>query len=1209
MRPAGDKQVLSVWREAGEWWNGEPYREFETYLDAKGVRRERCREYPSLASAYLPERQQKEVSEVAMPDVSRRQQRSQFLGESLSAGQQPWEEDCTEDWAIRIHKTRDEKVARACGKIQEPQLPQKLKAQHGYLAAHVCSGYSFGRGAMLAEEIPALAAAAGLPAFVLADRFSLAGVWEATKIARKVGVRCLVGASLVLESGGEIVLIAPDAKGYRRLSQLVTECHMNQPRLFPLCTWKSLERWGAGLLCLTGGDLGPVNRLLMRGSFDEARGTLERLRTLFGTESVLVQVERSYLPWEHSVNEKLLELGSHLGLLAIAGGLVTHARRSHFPAQDVITCVETLCMVEQIEGRKPARHPDQPEVPPVPRRALNAERFLKNSAEMRELFADKPRLLENGFRLLERCEAEVLPPRSELPTLYADEPYVLRQAVLAGAHLRYRKQPVALKRRIEHELDRIIRLGFSGHFLMAWDLARWAEEQEFVYSGRGSVVDSVVAYCLGLSRIDGFEHRLHFDRFLPEDGSKRPDIDLDFEADKREDVRQYWVQKFGSTHVATVGAFGAFCSRGIVREVGKVMGLPEASISFLSKRMHGGISPDRMEAALEKRPELRDSRVPRERFRWVFRLAQRLMDLPRNLRAHSSGVVVSREPVACYVPVQHSGVEEVLIMQWDKRSAKHCFDKFDLLCLRGNDVLSGVERNVRYGQTSDLSFSVTQIPLDDPETFRAMRSGKLIGIPQSASPAMRQAHIRLQTDNLHDASLVQAGIRPGVGGAVKINELIARRRGKPFTFSCPEMEKILGLTYGIIVFQEQVDQLLQTFCGCTSGEAEAIRDDLYKKRRESFAEEIREDLIGRCLAQGWSREIALEVYDLVSGFRGYGFAQGHALAFAEISVRAIWALQNKPTEYFGALLDAQPAGYYGPRTLANEARSRGVKILPPDVNVSSLRFDVEDVLSQDTPKLVLPNSGLRVPLVQIAGLDRSLARQVVEERKSGGYTSLFDFCVRVQPARDQLELLVLSGCFDALHPNRRATLWAVSDAVRWAGSVAQRGEGVLPLEYAEPSIPEGLADFSEVEKAIMERRLLGLDVHQHLMSYERAHIQERGGISSEDFATLKGGESCFLVGNPIRLRFPPTASGKRVVFFDLEDEFGLVNVTCFDDVYQRCGHAIICSPYVTVIGEAQNRDGHVGLTATRVVSYRPVLGEGLIRQDEIPVGTADFLVG
>lgn len=496
---------------------------------------------------------------------------------------------------------------------------------------------------------------------------------------------------------------------------------------------------------------------------------------------------------------------------------------------------------------------------------------------------------------------------------------------------------------------------------------------------------------------------------------------------------------------------------------------------------------------------------------------------------------------------------------------------------------------------------VEEIPLDDPETYRAMRSGELIGIPQSASPAMRQAHIRLRTDNLHDASLVQAGIRPGVGGAVKINELIARRRGDvSYSFTHPKLEEILGITYGIIVFQEQVDQLLQTFAGCTSGEAEDIREAIHERRREGYAASIEQQIIERIVANGYGTELAKEVYDYVAGFQGYGFAQGHALAFAEISIRSIYCQQNFPAEYFAALLSAQPAGYYGPCTLVNEARTRGVAILPPDVNRSGFKFTVEDVQSDD-PTVVFPSGGIRIGLMQIAGISHALRDRIVG--KTRAYRSFYDFVAQALPELDELECLILSGALDSLCPNRRALLWAIPEALSYAAASTQSKDGCLDLQEPEPEIDLSIRDFDETEKALHERRLLDLDIERHLMIYERARVQERGGITGREAKQLAHGEKAFVVGNPIRLRFPPTKSGKRVVFFDLEDETGLLNVTCFDDVYQKDGHAIICSPYVTVRGEAQDRDGHTAFLAHRIFPYKSSLDNG----HELPITTGDFL--
>jgi error-prone DNA polymerase len=1301
MRPAGSRRTLALWREAGEWWRGEPQREIERFVDDSGIRRE---EIHPLAPVVSPGR---------------------------LAPRAPYVEDNSEEISLRVRKVRDEKVARACGYApadpmhaaaeaeveaslrfaqereatyadssyaasMRPARERRLAAAAAgsagpnvrpYAALHVVSGYAFGRGTMLAEEIPILAARFGLPAVALADPHSLVGAVEFVKRAQAAGVKPLVGAEIELPEGGRIVLLARSKAGYQSLSQLVTACHLEEPRLAPLGSWERLERFSRDLLCLTGGSDGPVDRLLLRGKFDEARKAIERLAGLYGRNNVFLEIEHSYLPWEIALARLQRELAEACGVLPVAGGPVTHARREHFPAQDVLVCVETLCTVEEILGRKPSRDPSQPSLEPRPARALNAERFLRTPAEMAALYAGQEDLLDNTLRVANRCDDDVLPARTQLPQIAADPGHMLREAVWAGAFERHRKIEPRLKRRLEHELDRIVGLNFAGHFLVIWDACRWARGQGILYSGRGSVVDSAVAYCLGLSRIDAYAHNLHFDRFLPEDGSKRPDIDVDFEAKRRDDVRNYLSRKYGPDRVATVAAVGAYCSRGIVREVGKALGLPGELIGFLAKRLHGGVTPDQLESALEKRPELRGSGVPKERFRWVFDLAERLMDVPRNIRAHSSGVVISGRPLAETVPViwsasvvpeadEPGSAEHLRIIQWDKRSAKYFFDKFDILCLRGQDVLSGVQRRVKSNSPSSTRGApegggekawIEDIPLDDEEAYRAMRSGELIGIPQSASPAMRQAHIRLRTANLHDASLVQAGIRPGVGGAVKINELIARRRGKPYTFDHPELEHILGLTYGIIVFQEQVDQLLQTFAGCSSGEAEDLREAIHKRRREDYGRMMRDQILARIVANGYSPAIAEQVYEYVSGFKGYGFAQGHALAFAEISIRSIHCQQNYPSEYFAAMLSAQPAGYYGPCTLANEARVRGVALLHPDVNRSQDEFTAEDVLSPMDPKIVLPNGGIRIGLMQVMGLSEETKRRIIHLRNDNRrtthdelrelpqavsdvcgadrsaltacgssrrvsvqytprllhssyvtaipphsntatpqYRSFYSFCARVRPSRDELEALILCGALDGICPNRRAMLWAIPQAQAFAESCAD--ENGLGIELPEPEMPLEVEDFDPIEKAIHERRLLDLDVETHLMAFERERIAAKGGITAAQAKRLPNRTKAIVVGNPIRLRFPPTPSGKRVVFFDLEDETGLLNVTCFDAVYRRDGHTIVCSPYVTLIGESQDRDGHMAFLAHRVFPYSPVVANR-VGKSSLPIGTADFLVG
>jgi len=1174
MRPDGI-EILSRWREVGAWWEGEPELEVVRYRDPRGINRERSR----ILSTTL-------AKEVATP----------------------YNDDHREDISLRPRKLRDEKVSLANGYGEVPLVPFVHAPLPAYAPLHVHSGYSFGRSLLFARELPRRAANLGIPAMAITDRFSLSGAVEFVRECHDHGIKPIVGAVIEHAEGGEIVLLARDKLGYTELSRLITACHLEEPRLYPMATWERIERHSRGLLCLTGGDTGRLNRLLLSGDHAEASRYLDRLKGTYGRQNVVIEIERSWLPWDRQVNHQLLTIADREGLLACAGGAVTHARKEDFPAQDVLVCADTLCLVDELIGRKPTRDDLQPKLPDRPSRALNRERYLHSLDDIHEKYRDHPELLANTLRIVEMCDENVLPSRTRLPKLTANSNQTFHEAVLAGAQAKHKTITPALRRRLEMEMERIVRLSFADHFLVMWDACRWAKEQDILHSGRGSVVDSAVAYCLGLSRIDAFHHHLHFDRFLPDDSTKRPDIDIDFEAKRRDDIRNYFVQKYGKDRVATVAAFGAYCTRGIVREVGKALGMPNEAIGFLAKRIHGGVPPDQLEDALNKRPELRDSNISRDRLQWLFQLSKQLLDVPRNLRAHSSGVVISDQPLCDTVPItwsagtQFDGESEtnLRLIQWDKRSAKHYFDKFDILCLRGQDVLGGTQQRMRQ---RELDFDVEQISLEDEETYRTMRSGELIGVPQSASPAMRQAHIRIQTSDLTDASLVQAGIRPGVGGAVKMNELIARRRGtSPYSFEHPDLEDILGHTYGIVVFQEQIDQLLQVFAGYGSGEAEDIRDEIHKRRREDYGQTIKSEVIDRIIAKGYPPELADHVFQLVAGFKGYGFAQGHALAFAEISVRSIFCQQNYPAEYFASLLDAQPAGYYGPCTLVNEARTRGVTILPVCVNRSECQFTVEDVKAEDDPQIVVPYSGIRVGFNQIAAMSKSRRQRIIRERKSG-YESFFDFARKVNPNRDELEQLILCGAFDALHPNRRALLWAIPAALHYARESAENGLALDP-----PTITSDLADFTVAERAIRERKVLDLDVKEHLMTYERETVNAKGGITTRDAQSLSHRQRAIVVGNPIRLRFPPTPSGKRVVFFDLEDETGLLNVTSFDDCYQRDGHALVCSNYVTVIGHAQWRDGHMAFLASRIFPYSPRIS----RQTdiaELPIVKSDFLVG
>ncbi|MBA3725365.1 MAG: DNA polymerase III subunit alpha [Armatimonadetes bacterium] len=1134
--------VLALWRESGKWWDGEAEKEWVRFLDEHGKLVEECCEL-SFEKESMPF---KRVAE----DIP----------------------TYTVDYMFPNSLKRN---AVSAAKGISPG--DRERAVH----LHCLSALSFGRSSMHPEQIAALAHIYGMKAVALTDAFSLAGVVDFCRAAKTLGIKPIIGATLEIDSGGKLVLLAASQHGYRNLSRLITHCHLRQPRLFPL--WEVENHGGdlSDIVCLTGGHGGPINRLLMHKEHMSAKALMGSLLERFG--SVYVEIERTFQPWEVSVNGSLLDLAKSMDVRAIAGGSVTHAVRSDFQAQDSLLCAETLCTVEEIIGRKPQRHSLQPQVAPWPLRSMNSERYFHTARETEALF--EPELIEAACELADSFPDDPLPPKPQFPKFCAEPEKYLCEIVIRNSKERYPQVGVEHKYRINGELNRICSLGYASNFLAIWEACRWAKSQGILYSARGSAVDSAIAYCLELTPIDAIKHNLHFDRFLPDDGSKKPDIDVDFEAARRDEVRNFLSDRYGKDKVATVSAIATYQGRGIVRKIGKALMIPEDTLGYLAKRLHGSVSGQRLRQGIAERPELRDSGIPIERFMMLFELAQRIDGLPRHMGAHSSGVVITDTPLCETVPIMESGRDGVQIIQWDKYSAKHYFNKLDILCLRGLDVMAGTQRQIR---ESGVDFDSTKIAMDDQEVFEDFRKGNLIGTPQSASPAMRQAHIRLRSENLHDVSLVQAGIRPGVGGAVKINELIRRRRsGEKHIYSHPLFQAILGISYGIIVFQEQVDQLLQAFCGYTSGEAEDIRDAIHKQRADSWDKSVQDDVLARCAANGFSKEIGEEVLELVSGFKGYGFAQGHALAFAEISIRCVYCQQHYPAEYFAALLSNQPAGYYGPGTIANEARNRGVRILPLDVNKSSDLFTVED-------------GNIRVGLIQ----QFSLSRKTRERISGRPYASMFDFCARVRPAADELENLILAGFFDSLHSNRRATLWAAPDAVQYASA---RNKGGL-CDIPEPEYVGTVEDFSEYEKAVLERSMLGLDIKKHLMAFERERIETKGGVTCAHAQDgLKDQETALVVGHAMRLRFPPTASGRRVVFFDLEDETGLLNVTCFDDTYQRDGHAIICSPFVTLRGLAQARDGHLAFLAQRVFPYKPMIDKDGFAEQRKAVHSEDFI--
>lgn len=963
-----------------------------------------------------------------------------------------------------------------------------------------------------------------MPAMALTDHDNLCGAVKFNTQARRAGIKPIQGVEVTLDNGHHLTLLARNPEGYRNLCRMLTTAHLENPRRHPRVSLQNLRDHGNGLIALSGCRKGEIPHHLLHGHYSQAYRAALTYLEIWGPRDFYLEVQDSYLPGNAQLNANLAQLARELGMGLVATNNVHYVSPDDFKVHDVLSCVRTLTRVDDI-------HPDRP---------LNAENYLKTCREMELLFKEYPEALANTWQIAERCEPALdldTPhfPAFELPPGQKAEG-LLRELTYQGAHRRYQRVGPVLQERLEYELDIINTLGYADYFLVVWDIVKHACSQGIRYAGRGSAADSVVAYCLGITEVDALERGLLFERFMSLERGEKPDIDLDFDARYRDRVADYVYHKYGRDRVASVCTYNTFRARSALRDIGKALGLPEVELDCLAKKLPH-IHADQIKAVLPRLPELRDSGLDRKKFELLLDLCEKVAGFPRFLGTHLGGLVVSREPLNELTPLQQAA-KGMVITQFDKDDVEDLgLIKLDLLSLRTmsaiEDAMVSIHRNGSY-------LNYDKIPLDDPETYQLINTGKTIGVFQLESPAQRSLQARLGACVMEDVVASMAIIRPGPIKGNMVEPYIARRQGlEPVTYLHPILEPILAKTYGVILFQEQVIEIATEVANFSPGEADKLRRVMTHARSQRAMEEIGETFIAKAAANGFEPELAQSIFSCIAGYASYGFCEGHAAAFATTSFKTAYLVRHYPVEFYAAILTNQPMGYYPPRIICSEARRKGIKMLPPHINLSGESFEA----IQEPPSI-------RISLSQVKGLSRSGLASILENRP---FTSLMDLAVRSNLNADEIESLIKCGALEVFDPNRRRLLALLPGCLQHKKDY-DRGETSLFSAGGKENMK--VPDFSQAEKYLLESDILGIATGEHPMAQIRNDLASRGFISVGELSALPEGKWVKLAGLLFRPHRPPTRSGRVTVFMSLEDEFGLVDVTVFEDAYQRYGDCI-----------------------------------------------------
>ncbi len=1099
--------------------------------------------------------------------------------------------------------------------------PTARGRQAAYVELHAHSSYSFLDGASLPQELALAAANFGYDAFALTDHDGVYGAMEFAQAAKPLGVRPIVGAELtVIDDGGRsgfgsrpfhVTLLAESAEGWRNLCRLLTEAHEGtRPKpdrdpLPPSVPFASLLEHAEGLVCLSGcAGEGAVAGSWAHGEPARAEEVGQRLLAAFGRDRFRIELQRPFWRHDRARNRWLEALAERLGVPCVATGNV-HAHDGRRAAlQDALVAVRLGKTLEESEGE----------------RRGNASSVLAPPAEMAARFREHPAAVAETARLAERLRFDLTRdlgyhyPGSEDPQ--ADR--TLAEICRARLDHRYAGTPERneAERRLEEELRVIASLGLSGFFLLHFDLLELAREIAAEVRGpesartllppgrgRGSSVSSVVCYLTGLSHVDPVRAGLFLGRFLNDEITEMPDIDLDFPRDIRERLIPRVHERYGRERAALVSAFACYRSRGAVRDLGKALGLPPGEIERVAGMADMYARGDEVERDVSE--AIGRGRAASPRWRHLAALAREAWGLPRHVSQHPGGMVLSTRPLIDLCPVQPAAMEGRRLVQWDKDSCADAgFLKIDLL---GLGMLSAVERCVDEiarvrGERIDLS----RVPLDDREVFSAIRAAETTGVFQIESRAQMQMLPRSRPESIDDLTVQVALVRPGPiqGGAVhpylQRKKLLREDPGYEVPYDHPCLEPILRDTLGAIVFQDQVIQVAMALAGFSAGEAEGLRRAMSRKRSEEALNAYGERFVAGAVGRGVERELAERVFEQVRGFSGFGFPKSHAAAFALLAYQSTWLRVHYGPELLCALLNEQPMGFYPPDSLAHEAQRRGIEVLAADVNASGAECSVEQ--SPDARRQTPDSLAVRIGLGYIKGIGADEAQTIAGERERGGpYADLADLASRSGLGRDGLERLAWAGACESLgivagQAPRREELWRLGVA---RGGERRRGQEHAQLALPLPlPAPPDLRPLDSWERIVADYASTGVTLGEHPIELLREQLG-RDTVRSAELKRIPDASAVEVAGLVVARQRPATARG--VVFMLLEDGFGAVNVVVPPPVYAAHRLAVRTASFALVSGRLERREDVVNVVAASVTPISaPSPANAQVRQIEPP---------
>ncbi len=1067
---------------------------------------------------------------------------------------------------------------------------------------HVHTEFSLLDGSCKIKEIVARAKELGMDSLAITDHGVMYGVIDFYKAAKEVGIKPIIGCEVYVAPGSRfnkeagqsedkyhhLVLLAENNKGYSNLMKIVSKGFIDGFYYKPRVDYEVLEQYHEGIIALSACLAGEVQKYLARGFYEEGKKAALKYQDIFGKGNYYLELQDHGIPEQKMVNSSLLRMSKELDIELVATNDVHYINAEDSVAHDILLCIQT--------GKKVS---DEDRM-----RYEGGQFYLKSEDEMRKLFPYALQALENTHKIAKRCNVEIefgvtKLPRYDVPDGYTSWEY-LNYLCTKGLNEKYPDDDGTLRERLDYELGIINKMGYVDYFLIVWDFINYAKSNDIMVGpGRGSAAGSIVSYCLGITDIDPIKYDLLFERFLNPERVSMPDIDVDFCYERRQEVIDYVVRKYGKDRVVQIVTFGTLAARNVIRDVGRVLDLPYAIVDEVAKMIPKDIGIT-IQKALDQSEDFRKLYNSNEEVKNLINMAKRLEGLPRHTSMHAAGVVISQKSVDEYVPLSRASDGSVTTQYIMTTLEELGLLKMDFLGLR---TLTVIQNAVKYAEKSTgRKIDINKIDYNDKNVLDYIGTGKTDGIFQLESSGMKNFMKELKPQSLED---IIAGIslyRPGPMDFIP-KYLEGKNNPDNITYDCPQLEKILKPTYGCIVYQEQVMQIVRELAGYTLGRSDLVRRAMSKKKQSVMEKEKKNFVYGNpeenvkgCIANGIDEQIAIKIYNDMMDFAKYAFNKSHAAAYAVVSYQTAFLKYYYPVEYMAALMTSVIENSTKVSEYIVTSRSMGIKLLPPDINEGESGFSVK-------------NNSIVYGLSAIKSIGKSVIDTIVEERElNGKYTSLKNFIERLsgkEVNKRTVENFIKAGAFDSLDGNRRQLMTVYSriiDSVNEEKKKSITGQMSLfdlvsdedKADY-EIRMPD-LEEYSKEEKLAFEKEVLGVYVSGHpLEQYEdkwRKNVKSftKDFITDEEGNTIAKDNTVTIVGGMIdTITLKTTRNGKTMAFITLEDLYGVMEILIFPNVLERYRYMLKENEKIFVKGKVSIGDDEQGkLICDQIISFDKV---------------------